>query len=71
MNRNSKQDEYPTLSGLTEGSVEILRDGQVIATVESPNAAFAWLAKNGTGRSVSWMLRHEGYSCRSTSPAAN
>ena len=58
------QDEYPSLSELVDGPVDILRDGQTIATVDSPNAAFVWLSKTGFYCSVSWMLKHEGYSCR-------
>lgn len=63
-NTQQHQDEYPTLSELVDGPVDILRDGQTIATVESPNAAFAWLSKRSSS-SVSWMLKHEGYACRS------
>ena len=64
MTDTQHQDEYPTLSELVEGPVDILRDGQTIATVDSPNAAFVWLSKSSFGCSVSWMLKHEGYSCR-------
>lgn len=60
--------EYPTLEELTEEvPVMICRDGAPVAVVASPNAAFVFLAKRGT-RSVSWMLKHDGWSCREATP---
>jgi hypothetical protein len=60
----SSKDHYPSLSGIADGPVNIYRDGAFIVTVDSPNDAFNWLAKN-TNQSVSYALVHGGYSCLS------
>jgi hypothetical protein len=58
------QSEYPTLEEIPLGvPVEILRDGHTLTIAPDANAAFVWIARHAT-QSVSYSLKHGGYSCR-------
>lgn len=55
--------------GERAGSVVVKRDGQVIHSCDSENAAFAWLQRHQP-QSVDWALRYEGYSIESVEPGS-
>jgi hypothetical protein len=59
----ARKDDYPTLSTIRKGPVEILLNGRVKDTVKSPDDAFTWLMNN-QNYSVSYALKYGGYSCR-------